>query len=78
LAIDHIHHADQGTGRKVSGPSTPELIVEDAAQWVVEFKVSLEVLCGMDEKPTSMSAPPMAGFMRLPRRTPKARPWLPN
>jgi hypothetical protein len=78
LTIDHVHHADQGTGRKVHGPTTAELIVEDQPKRIDRSKIFLEALCGMNEKPTSMAASPMPGFMHLTRGTSQARPRLPK
>lgn len=78
LTIDKIHDADQGTGRKVPGPITAELIIEDQPKPIIRFKVFLEALCGVNQKPASMAASPMPGFMHLALGTPKAGPRLPK
>ena len=59
LTIDNINHADQGTGRKVHGPMTAELIFEDQAERIIQFKVFLEALCDVNQKPASMRESPM-------------------
>jgi hypothetical protein len=70
LTIDDVHHADQGTGRKLSGPITTELIIEDHSKQITQIKVFLEVLSGVNQKPASMRASPVPGFVHLPPGTP--------
>jgi hypothetical protein len=78
LTIDNIHHADQGTSRKVIGPITAEFIIEDQPKRIVEFEGFLEVLSRVNQKPASMRASPVPGFMHLALGTPKAGPRLPK
>jgi hypothetical protein len=65
LTIDDIHHADQGTGWKVGGPMTAELIIEDQPNRIIRFKIFLEALRGVNQQPASMAASPVPGFMHL-------------
>lgn len=74
LTIDDIHHADQGTGRKVALPMTAELIIEDQPKRIIRLKVFLEMLCGVNQKPASMRAAPVPGLMHLAFGAPKAGP----
>jgi hypothetical protein len=78
LTIDDVDHPDQGTGRKVFGPITAELIVEDQPKRIIQSKVLLEPLGGVNQKPPSMRASPMSGFMHLASGAPKAGPRLPK
>ena len=76
--INKIHHPDQGTGRKVFGPITAELIIEDQPKRIIQIKVFFEPLSRVNEKPASMRASPMPGFMHLAWGAPKACPRLPK
>ena len=55
-----------------------ELIIEDQPKRIIQSKVFLEVLCGVNQKPASVRASPVPGFMHLAIRTPKAGPRLPK
>jgi hypothetical protein len=65
LTVDDLHYPDQGTGRKVPGPITAELIIEDQPKRLSQIKGFLEALCGVNQKPASMRASPVPGFMHL-------------
>jgi hypothetical protein len=70
MTIHDVHHADQGTNRQIPGPMTAELIVEDQSKRIIQIKVFLEALCGVNQKPASMRASPVPGFMHLASRAP--------
>ncbi len=78
LTIHDVHHADEGTSRQIPGPMTAELIVEDQPKRISQFKIFLEALCSVNNKPASMRASPMPGFVHLALGTPKAGPRLPE
>jgi hypothetical protein len=70
LTIDNIHHADQGTSRQVGGPVSAELIIEDQPKRIIRVEVCLEALSGVNEKPPTMAASPMPGFVQFAPGTP--------
>jgi hypothetical protein len=78
LTIHDIHHADQSTSRQIPGPMAAELIVEDQPKRMIQFKVFLEALCGVNQQPASVGASLMPGFVHLARGTRKAGPRLPE
>ena len=61
--IDDIHHANQRTGRKVPGPMTAELIVEDQPKPIIQIGPSRSAW--RREPAASLDATSPAGLMHL-------------
>jgi len=63
-------------GGEVFGPMRAVLMIEDQPTPIIQIKICLEALCGVNQKP--MQAAPGPGLMHLALGTPQAGPPLPK